>query len=278
MEKKIAVGACTGFANVLGTISRRAEYYVVDEMRKEKTVLLCPPALAAGVEEDVRFIKDHPVLTIEGCAAQCQRKIVELAGGHVEGVIIVEDIAKKNSIVPEQGVRSLGASGAKLARIVGDEAAKMVDRLYSGEKLELPPCGSPKCNATVRGSMCIVPCTGMGKALGGATRLGGHLAEERCEATFVCLPSLSARSGGYEDAIKNLPSIAIDGCVEKCASKLVQSHGGKLKGRIFLPKLMKEKGLKAPENRIDLGEAGELLGKGIADEIMKNVAKVKKAE
>jgi|GEM_PF-1627956 len=276
VEKKVAVGACTGYGHYLGSVARRAEYHVVDELRKDKSVLLCPPALAAGVEEDVRFIKEHPVVSIEGCAAQCQRKIVELAGGHVDAVVIVEEIAKRNNIIIDKNKREVDK---KLAYLVGEEASKIVDKIYNGYKEVLPSYGIPRCQVCVQGDVCVVPCTGMGKALGGAARLGGFKAEERgCVATYVCLPSLAAKSGKYEDAVKNMPSITIDGCVEKCASKIVQSSGGKIKNRIFVPKLLKDKGLKPPENRMELGEEGEAVGKGIADEIEKFVAKMKVEE
>ncbi|MEM2900082.1 MAG: putative zinc-binding protein, partial [Thermoplasmata archaeon] len=227
----------------------------------------------AGVEEDVRFIKEHPVVSIEGCAAQCQRKIVELSGGHVDAVIIVEEIAKKNKISIDKKKSEIDK---KLAYLVGEEASKVVDRIYDGLKEDLPSYGNPRCQVSIQGDVCVVPCTGMGKALGGAARLGGFKAEERgCLATYVCLPSLAAKSDGYEDAIKKMPSITIDGCVEKCASKIVQASGGKVKNRIFVPKLMKDKGLKPPENRIELGEEGESVAKGIADEIEKLVSKMK---
>jgi len=40
VEKKVAVMACNGLDQILGTIARMAAYKVLDELRTESTVLL----------------------------------------------------------------------------------------------------------------------------------------------------------------------------------------------------------------------------------------------
>ena len=49
-QKKVAIVACTGMGKALGTVARQVAFKVCDELRPEKTVLICIPSLAANTE------------------------------------------------------------------------------------------------------------------------------------------------------------------------------------------------------------------------------------
>ena len=109
--------------------------------------------------------------------------------------------------------------------------------------------------------ICVLPCSGMGKALGSVTRkIGLVIAEEMREldAHFLCPSSLTADIGDYDDAIKRTVAIAIDGCAEKCATKIAAQNGADVIESIFLPKMVSKYRLK-PMGRYDIGSEERIL-------------------
>jgi len=131
IEKKVAVAVCTGMDQPLATVSRYAGYHVLEKLRPDKTVLLCTPALIGGVQEDVTFAKENPVLVIDGCREKCCEKIVKQAEGKIKAVINIEDVLKEHEdLQPESRVK-LGPKGMKLAEIAGVLAAKKVDEILA---------------------------------------------------------------------------------------------------------------------------------------------------
>ncbi len=133
-EKKVAVAVCTGMDQPLATVARYAGYHVLEKLRPDKTVLLCTPALLGGVQEDVDFVKNNPVLIIDGCDEKCCEKIVRNSDGRIRAMINVKDVLKEHGeLQPESRVK-LGPMGMELAEIVGDIAAKKVDQILEDEK------------------------------------------------------------------------------------------------------------------------------------------------
>jgi len=131
IEKKVAVAVCTGMDRPLATVSRYAGYHVLEKLRPDKTVLLCTPALIGGVQEDVTFAKENPVLVIDGCGEKCCEKIVNEAKGEIKAVINVEDVLKEHKDLEPESRAKLGPKGMKLAEIVGEMAAKKVDEILA---------------------------------------------------------------------------------------------------------------------------------------------------
>ena len=131
MEKKVAVAVCTGMDQPLATVSRYAGYHVLEKLRPEKTVLLCTPALIGGVQEDITFAKENPVLVIDGCKQKCCEKIVSEAKGQIKVVINVEDVLKEHQDLQPESRAKPGPNGMKLAEIVGELAAKKVDEILA---------------------------------------------------------------------------------------------------------------------------------------------------
>jgi glycine cleavage system H protein len=132
-ERKVAVAACTGLDQPLGTVARMAGYNVLDHLRPDKTVLLCPPALIAGVEEDIVFARDNPVLIIDGCEKACCEKMIRERGGKIAGVVNVKDVQNRHGNLKAESRRILGPEGEKLVDLVARLAAKEVDRILEEE-------------------------------------------------------------------------------------------------------------------------------------------------
>ncbi len=117
--------------------------------------------------------------------------------------------------------------------------------------------------------VAIVACTGMGKALGTVARQVAYkvVDELRPEKTvLICIPSLTAGVGEYTDLLQKYPSIILDGCVERCATKIIFRNHGMMRAKVFLPQMIAKYGLK-PQSRTDIGEEGEKLVAKIADEV-----------
>jgi uncharacterized metal-binding protein len=186
---------------------------------------------------------------------------------------VVSEIMKEAGITPD-GKAVLDEAGMKLAKLVSDKAAPMIDALNKGEVLKLPPFGEGVCKVSRKGKIAVVPCTGMGQILGTGSRLSGYEAEKKnLDATFLCTPSIYAGNGGVDVAAGEMPRICIDGCKEKCGKKAVEKVGGKVVSHIFIPRVMKEKKLAMAENRVKFGPDGEKLAKAIADSIESEVKK-----
>jgi uncharacterized metal-binding protein len=129
IEKKVAIAVCTGMDQPLATVSRYAGYHVLEKLRPDKTVLLCTPALIGGVQEDVTFAKENPVLVIDGCGEKCCEKIVHAAEGRIKATINVQEVLKRHEDLQPESRAKLGPKGMKLAEIVGELAARKVDEI-----------------------------------------------------------------------------------------------------------------------------------------------------
>lgn len=124
--------------------------------------------------------------------------------------------------------------------------------------------------------VCIVPCSGMGKTLGSVAREAGFIVAEdlRPDKTFlICIPSLAAGREEHSEMIGNNPVIVLDGCAERCATKIAVKAGAKIKGRFFLPQSIRKHNLK-PKNRVDMGSEGENLAKKIAEDVAAKMDKL----
>lgn len=117
--------------------------------------------------------------------------------------------------------------------------------------------------------IAVVACAGMDKPLGSVARASVFKVVEETrpkKVELVCLPPLLAGVALYSELIKSLPVITVDGCAERCATKLIVENGGRIRGRIFVPDSTKKHNL-MPESASRLGPNGEKLSEIVAEEI-----------
>jgi uncharacterized metal-binding protein len=120
-----------------------------------------------------------------------------------------------------------------------------------------------------KGKVVVVACAGMDKPLGSVTSASVFKVMEELrpqKVELVSIPPLMAGVSTQSSLIKNLQVITVDGCAERCATKLVVKSGGKIRGRIFVPDSAKKHNL-LPESASCLGPNGEKLAENIAEEI-----------
>jgi uncharacterized metal-binding protein len=127
-NKKVAIVACTGMGKALGTIARQVAFKVVDELRPEKTVLICIPSLTAGVGEYAGLLQRYPSIILDGCVERCATKIASKNKSMMRGKVFMPQMIAKYGLKP-QSRTDLGADGEKLVAKVAEEVAAMVDQL-----------------------------------------------------------------------------------------------------------------------------------------------------
>ena len=118
----------------------------------------------------------------------------------------------------------------------------------------------------------IIPCSGIGKALGTVTRRATYIVTEELlpsSTDSICLPLLTIKDKETVRKIRENPCIAVDGCVAQCAKKNVEHHHGKLKGEIKILDVMRENPKLKPSTVLDIGSDGEQLARKTAEKIVK---------
>jgi uncharacterized metal-binding protein len=127
-DKKVAIVACTGMGKALGTVGRQVAYKVVDELRPEKTVLICIPSLTAGVGEYKILLQKYPSIILDGCVERCATKIISRNHGMMRAKVFLPQMIAKHGLKP-QSRTDLGDEGEKLVAKIADEVAALVDQL-----------------------------------------------------------------------------------------------------------------------------------------------------
>ncbi len=118
----------------------------------------------------------------------------------------------------------------------------------------------------------IIPCSGIGKALGTIARRATYIVTEELmpnNTDTICLPLLTIEDKETVQKIRQTPCITIDGCAAQCSMKNVEYHNGKLAGKLTILEIMREnRGLK-PEGVLDIGPDGEKLARKAAETVVK---------
>ncbi len=118
--------------------------------------------------------------------------------------------------------------------------------------------------------VAVIPCSGIGKALGSVSR---EAAYELCEtlrpdrAQLVALSMLVLGEERAREQVATGPVVTIDGCKQMCAAKLVKLSGGKAAREVAVFKAFRRhRGLK-PEGIAELNDEGKQLACALALEL-----------
>ncbi|NLW51415.1 MAG: hypothetical protein GXY85_11340 [Candidatus Brocadiaceae bacterium] len=108
------------------------------------------------------------------------------------------------------------------------------------------------------GKVAILPCTGIGQVVGTIAR---HAAYRVCEdmrpddTVLLCLPALVRGVQEDIEMIRQCPVVLIEGCKERCAAHALSTQGGSPLATVFVPDVMKGRGIRiAGESRRALQE------------------------
>jgi uncharacterized metal-binding protein len=135
-EKKVGIISCTGVSSDSrcskeGLIARQVMYKVIEDLRPEKTLLVCLPALAAEVEEDVIFVRDYPSIVIEGCPDDCSTNVLgQFDTMQIYSTYYVRDFIK--DIELSGSLIDLSPEEDAIAGYIAEKVAQDVDKILQG--------------------------------------------------------------------------------------------------------------------------------------------------
>jgi uncharacterized metal-binding protein len=119
----------------------------------------------------------------------------------------------------------------------------------------------------------VIPCSGIGKALGKVSRTAAYkvIEEKPKTARTLCLALLTVGDEEAGKLISSTPCIAIDGCPNQCSAKNVLMSGGKLLAEVMVTDVLRNnRGLK-PQGVIELNEDGLRLADLVAREVVERI-------
>ncbi|MCE1246763.1 MAG: putative zinc-binding protein [Firmicutes bacterium] len=131
MKTKIMVIPCSGIGKPIGTVTREATYEVVENMRTDKTDTVCLALLVSGEAETLEKVKNNPCIALDGCAKECARKNIELAGGKVDTELRVLNVMKECRGMQPESVLDIGEGGRQLVDEIAKRVSAEVDRIFS---------------------------------------------------------------------------------------------------------------------------------------------------
>lgn len=100
---------------------------------------------------------------------------------------------------------------------------------------------------TFQGKVAILPCTGVGQVVGTIARQAAYRVcedERPAISVLLCLPALVKGVQEDLDMVRQCPVVVIEGCKERCAAHALSTQGRLPAATVFVPDVMKGKGLK----------------------------------
>ncbi len=119
--------------------------------------------------------------------------------------------------------------------------------------------------------VCVLPCNGLDKSLGVVARnVALKLIEKNPDIELICPVLLNTGDEKYEELLKESDIIVIDGCMTRCATKLLDERSLRPGKKIFTPDMVKKYKLN-PGKSLILDEEGQKLAEFIASEILESL-------
>lgn len=148
---KVGIIACSGEEIPGGTLSRLATRRVLELLRPQSTVTLCLPLFLAGEEQERRFARQHPTITVDGCDKLCAKRGTERYSGRVAASLVVTEILGDRVERCHRSARDFDQEDEQAVWILADRIAAEVDSLAGAV-----PAGQP--SETGQGAACGCSC------------------------------------------------------------------------------------------------------------------------
>ena len=149
---KIGIIACSGEEIPAGTISRLATRRVLELLRPQSTVTLCLPLFLAGEEQERRFAKQHPTITVDGCDKHCAKWGTQQHSGPAAASLVVAEIVGDRLAQCHRSARDFSQVDEEAVWLVAERIAAEVDVLLaaaslaeSAEPVAAPQAGQCAC-------------------------------------------------------------------------------------------------------------------------------------
>ena len=191
---KVGIIACSGEEIPAGTISRSATRCVLELLRPQSTVTLCLPLFLAGEEQERRFARQHPTITVDGCEKLCAKRGTEKYSGRVAASLVVTDILGDRLAKCHRSARDFDRSDEEAVWAVAERIAAEVDVLSAAAPHPQPDsasqgascgcsCGRPAADGNLR-------LNGKTVTVNGLSLIFDHFHKEGCEPGSGCADRL----------------------------------------------------------------------------------------
>jgi hypothetical protein len=132
-QKKVWIVPCSGIGKSYGSVARESAFVVTEDLRPGSTGIMALSRLVPD-DSDVRAdVQASQSITIDGCKLACAAKVVAQAGGIVAHAVQVLDVYRANPELKPAGISELNDSGKKLAAVLADQVAELVDSMAETE-------------------------------------------------------------------------------------------------------------------------------------------------
>jgi uncharacterized metal-binding protein len=135
---------------------------VLELLRPESTVTLCLPLFLAGEEQERRFAREHPTITVDGCDRLCAKRGTQQYSGQVAASLVVTEIVGDLAGRCHRSARDFDASDEESVWLVAERIAAEVDALSTAaaesgpsEGPQAASCGCSCGSATPGASLTI---------------------------------------------------------------------------------------------------------------------------
>jgi hypothetical protein len=150
---KVGIIACSGEEIAAGTVARLATRRVLELLRPQSTVTLCLPLFLAGEEQERRFAREHPTITVDGCEKLCAKRGTEQYSGQVAASIVASEVLGDRVSQCHRSAREFDRTDEEAVWILAERISTEVDALAQSAPAEQPTdakgascgcsCGSP---------------------------------------------------------------------------------------------------------------------------------------
>jgi uncharacterized metal-binding protein len=128
--------------------------------------------------------------------------------------------------------------------------------------------------ATKQKKVVVIPCSGIGKALGSVSREATYEVVENLRKGVTDTTCLALIVSGDEETlqlVKNNRCITVDGCPLRCAAKNVKLAGGDLVASFKVVDTLRENRHLKPKNVTFLDHDGQELANLLAEQVAEKV-------
>lgn len=164
---KVGIIACSGEEIPAGTVSRLATRRVLELLRPHSTVTLCLPLFLAGEEQERRFARQHPTITVDGCDKLCAKRGTEQYSGKVAASLVASEIVGDCLASCHRSARDYDQADEEAVVLLAERIAAEVDALAETATQLEPLAGA-------RNASCGCACGS--QRVEGALRLNGKTA------------------------------------------------------------------------------------------------------
>jgi uncharacterized metal-binding protein len=128
-HKRVLIVPCSGIGKTYGSVARESAFIVTENLRPEMTQIMALSRLVPEESDSRPDIERAISITIDGCKLACAAKVVAKMGGTVAHALQVLDAYRAHPDLKPDGIAELNEAGKKLAAVLAEEVAALVDTM-----------------------------------------------------------------------------------------------------------------------------------------------------